>query len=112
MPTAYTIDAGVLSFDVPFMDSIDGRNILMDYYSKLTEIYTDSQTFDEPFYDLFVSYLKYKIKALKANGKIDRDEDGDYKDWSDGVIRVISQETNGQRINFVPDIEGFLSATE
>ena len=112
LPTAYTIDSGLISFDVPFYDSLDGRNIIMDYYAALPVITTDSQTFDEPFYDMFVSYLRYKIAYKKANGKIDRNSNPDWMDWNEGVGRVIAQEVGGQKIHFVPDIEGFLSATQ
>lgn len=112
VPTAYTIDNGVVYFDVPFADSLDGQNIMMDYYRTLTAIDSDADTFDEPFYDLFVPWLKYKIKYLKANGKIDKTKDPDYLEWSEGVLRVIGQETNGQRINFIPDVDGFLSSSE
>ncbi len=110
LPTAYTIDAGVLRFDVPFYDQLDGRNIVMDYYSTIPAISTDSQTFDEPFYDEYVAWLKWKIAYKKANGKINRDSNSDYKDWIEGVGKVIAQETTGQKISMIPDIEGFLSS--
>lgn len=112
LPSAYTIDNGTIYFDVPFYDQLDGANITMDYYQDLPVITTDSQTFDEPFYDLYVSWLKWRIKYLKANGKIDRNADPDYQDWNEGVARIVAQETNGQHVNFIPDIEGFLSATQ
>lgn len=83
-----------------------------DYYSQIPVIDTDADTFDEPFYDLYVPYLKWKIKYLKANGKIDRDGDTDWKDWITGLTELISQETPNQWVNFVPDVEGFLSAVE
>jgi hypothetical protein len=112
LPTAYTIDNGVISFDVPLMTTWDGQNAKIDYYRTLTAIDSDADVFDEPFYDLFVPWLKYKIKYLKANGKIDKTKDPDYLEWQEGCLRVIMQETNGQRINFIPDISGFLSSTE
>lgn len=112
LPSAYTIDNGTIYFDVPLADQFDGQDVLIDYYGALVAIDSDADIFDEPFVDLYVSFLKWKIKYLKANGKIDRDKDPDWKDWSDGCLRVIGQETNGQRINFIPDVEGFLSATE
>lgn len=112
VPSAYTIDAGVISLDVPVGNLYAGQNMKMDYYTIIPPISTDDQTFDEPFYDLYVPYLKYKIKYLKSNGKIDRDGDTDWKDWLDGAAKLIAQETPGQRINFIPDIEGFLSAAE
>lgn len=112
LPTSFTIDNGVISFDVPIGDQFDGMDVFIDYYSTLPVISTDSQAFDEPYYDLYVPWLKWKIKYLKANGKIEKKGDPDWDDWNDGVLRVIGQETNGQRINFIPDVDGFLSADE
>jgi hypothetical protein len=112
LPTAYTIDNGLIQFDVPFYDALDGRNVIMDYYAALPTITTDGDTFDEPFYDLYVSWLKWRIKYAKSNGKIDRDSDPDFRDWNDGISRIIAQETTGQRIWMIPDVEGFLSATQ
>lgn len=112
LPSAYTIDGGVIYFDVPFNLATDGMDAKGDYYAKLTEMTLDSDTFDEPFYDLYVSWLKWKIKYKKANGKIDRDGDTDFKDFLTGLSMLVSQETPGQRLNYVPDVDGFLSATE
>jgi hypothetical protein len=112
LPTAYTIDSGLIRFDVPFYDALDGRNIVMDYYTTIPSITTDAGEFDEPFWDMYVSFLKWKIAYKKANGKIDRDSNSDYKDWMEGVGKVIAQETNGQKVHFIPDIEGFLSSTQ
>ena len=112
LPTAYTIDSGLIKFDVPFYNSLNGRNIIMDYYTTVPTITSDSNVFDEPFFDEYVAFLRFKIKYKKANGKIDRDSDPDYKEFMEGMGKVISQETLGQVINFVPDVEGFLSSTQ
>jgi hypothetical protein len=112
LPTAYTIDSGVLKFDVPFYDQLDGRNIIMDYYKQVPVITSDSQTFDEDFYDMYISFLKWKIAYKKANGKIDKDSNSDWKDWQVGMAMVIAQQTISQKINFIPDVEGFLSSTQ
>lgn len=112
LPTAYTIDEGVVYFDVPFNDDMDGRNIVMDYYATLSAITSDANEFDEPFFDMFVSFLKWRIKDKKSGGKLNRENDSDYKDWSEGILRVVSQETNGQRISFIPDVSGYLSESE
>lgn len=112
LPAAYTIDNGTILFDIPIGTSFDGMDAKADYYSIIPVISSDSQTFDEPFYDFYVSYLKWKIKYQKANGKLDRQSDPDWIDFMEGVTSVIGQETTGQRTNFVPDIEGFLSAQE
>lgn len=109
MPTAYTIDAGVIYFDVPFDDTYAGENIYLDYYQTLTPVNSDSDTLDEPFYDLYVPYLKYKIKALKSNGALKPTEDGDYLLFQQGLSELVSQEVGGQNVNFVPDIYGSLN---
>lgn len=106
--TNYSIDNAILSFDVPLSTTYDGQDLKGDYYMKIPTIATDADVFDEPFYDLYVPYVKYKIKYLKANGKIDRDTDTDWKDWVAGLFALIGQETPGQYINFVPDTSGFL----
>jgi len=109
MPTAYTIDNGVIYFDVPFDDTYAGENIYLDYYQTLTAVNSDSDTLDEPFYDLYVPYLKYKIKALKSNGALKPTEDGDYLLFQQGLSELVSQEVGGQNVNFVPDIYGSLN---
>ena len=108
LPISYTVDGGYIYFDVPLKVDYDGMDAKGDYYSTITPIDSDADLFDEPYYDLFVSWLKWKIKYKKANGKIDRDGDTDYKDWMTGLATLIGQETPGQRIRFVPDISGFL----
>lgn len=110
LPTSYTIDNGVIYFDVPLKVDYDGMDAKGDYYRTITAIDSDADTFDEPFYDLFVFYLKFKIKYLKANGRIDRDSDTDYRDWITGLGMLIGQETPAQYVNFSPDTEGFLSS--
>lgn len=109
MPTAYTIDAGVIYFDVPFDDTYAGENIYLDYYQTLTAVNSDSDVLDEPFYDLYVPYLKYKIKALKSNGSLKPTDDGDYLLFQQGLSELVSQEVGGQNVNFVPDMYGSLN---
>lgn len=105
-PTRYSIHAGYLYFDVPLEDDSVGRSVKGDYYKAIPTIDSDADEFDEPFYDLYVSYLKWKIKYKKANGKIDRDADPDWKDWMMGLATLIGQEFPGQMIQFVPDVDG------
>jgi len=102
LPTAYTIDNGIIYFDVPFDDAYAGENIWMDYYQTLTPVNSDSDILDEPFYDLYVPYLKYKIKALKSNGALNPKEDGDYMLFQQGLSELVSQEIGGQTVQFIP----------
>lgn len=112
LQSAYTIDNAVIYFDVPLNTTGDGQDLKGDYYKAIPVISSDADTFDEPFYDLYVPYLKFKIKYKKANGKIDRDSDPDWKDWMSGLAELIGQEVPGQMINFVPDIQGDLTSGE
>lgn len=112
LPTGYTIFEGNIYFDVPLKIDYDGMDVKGDYYAAMKAMTQDTDTFDEDFYDLYTAYLKWKIKYKKANGKIDRDGDTDYKDFISGLVSLVAQQTGGQRLYFVPDIEGFLSATE
>lgn len=109
MPTAYNINGGIIYFDVPFDDSFKGQPIYMDYYTVLTEVNSDADVLDEPFYDLYVPYVKWKIKSLKSNGALKPTDDGDYLLFQQGLAELVSQEVTGQFVFFTPDIWGNLS---
>lgn len=102
-PTCYSIHGGKLYFDVPFEDALSSENIYMDYYATMTAVANQGDTLDEPFYDLFLPYLRWKIRYVKAGGSIKRKEDPDWEEWETGKLAVISQELNGQAVNFSPD---------
>ena len=102
-PTAYNINAGMIYFDVPFDDSIKGQPIYMDYYQALQPVNSDADILDEQFYDLYVPFLKWKIKYLKSNGTLKPTEDGDYLLFQQGLSELVSQEILGQNIFFVPN---------
>lgn len=106
IPSAYTIDNGMIYFDIPFDDRYAGESIIMDFYVALQPVNSDSDLLDEPFYDLYVPYLKYKIKALKSNGALDPTKDGDYKLFLQGLSELVSQEVSGQVVSFVPSVNG------
>jgi len=105
LPGAYTVDAenGQLKFDIPFDDDYAGENIYMDYYTKLPVYNSDADILDEPEYDLFINYLKWKIKYKQSGGKIKQQEDPDYLDWVVKKKAFINKERLGQEIYFTPD---------
>jgi hypothetical protein len=80
LPENYTLDPEnkCILFDVPFADEYAGENIYMDYYSTLPEYDSDSDVLDEPNTDIFVNYLKYKIKYKRKNGDLNIQSDSDY----------------------------------
>lgn len=101
-PTAYTIHDGVIYFDIPFEDDLDGENVYMDYYQELQAHDSDADELDEPFYDLYVPYLRWRIKYLKSNGKIKKEGDPDWKEWEEGKEKVVLQEIGGQDVYLIP----------
>lgn len=112
LPTAYTIYNGRIYFDIPFADSLAGENIWMDYYSKIVAYDSDADILDEPEYDLFVSWLKWKIKYHKSNGKLQFGSmmrgqfaitEPDYREYEDRKTVLIAKNYLGQDIFLVPD---------
>lgn len=100
LPTAYTIDNGTIYFDTPFADDEAGENIEMDYYKDLVVYNSDADTLDEESYDLYVYFLKWKIKDLKANGTLQKGQDSDYQEWKDGKKQLIENNLLGQTLEF------------
>lgn len=108
IPSAYTIENGVIYFDIPFDTVYAGQDIYIDYYKALSPVVSDADVLDEPFYDMYVPWLRWKIKYLKANGKISKEDDTDYKEFTDRVTQLITQEITGQFVNFIPSTNGFM----
>lgn len=104
-PDYYTIDAqnGNIVFNMPFDDDDAGENIYIDYYKTLPVYDSDADTLDEPEYDLFVNYLKWKIKSKKSNGRLSPKDDPDYQEWQLRKQNLITKEYLGQQVFMVPD---------
>ena len=118
MPRNYTIDNSsgtpTIFFDMPFSDQYAGNNIYMDYYSIMLPVTDETTLLDEPEYDMFVSYLKWKIKYLKSNGMMQasgteqvsgtiiQSQDQDYQEWITRKNALIQKELSGQRLRFYP----------
>jgi len=103
LPTEYTIFEDALYFNTPFDSTYVDQNIWMDYYRTLPVYDSDADALDEPQYDLFVSYLKYKIKDLEKRGTLNMLRDSDYMEWIQGKEKLKKLETLNQDIQFIPD---------
>lgn len=101
-PRYYTIWEGNFYFELPFSDDLAGENIYCDYYKTLTAVNSDADVLDEPQYDLYVNYLKFKIKNKKANGELDPKQDGDFLLWLEGKDNLINSDILGQEIHLIP----------
>lgn len=105
LPSEYTIFEDKIYFNTPFEATYDGMNIWMDYYRILPAYNSDGDTLDEPEYDMFVSFLKWKIKSLKSRGELKAETDSDYLEWTRRKAEAKRKETLGQAVQFVPDID-------
>lgn len=105
-PTTYTIDAENkrILFDCPIDNDYAGENVYMDYYSTVPAYDSDADTLDEPNYDIFVSYLKWKIKSKRQNGTLNPTSDVDYLEWVNGKKTFLQTQYAGQDIRLIPDI--------
>lgn len=106
-PTEYTIDNGVIYFNVPFSDDHIDENIWADFYSELTDQDSDADTFDEPNPDMFVYGLSWKIK-LRKNPSMNLITDADYLEWTRQKGIFINLHSLGQNIRFIPS--GFIDS--
>jgi len=104
LPTAFTVDGEnkKAEFNIPFSDDYAGENIYLDYYTILPEYNSDSDELDEPQYDLFVDFLKWRIKYKKSNGKLNATQDSDFLLWEKKKKSFINKEKTGQSIYFIP----------
>lgn len=103
LPSEYTIFEDTIYFNCPFESTYVDRNIVMDYYRTMPDYDSDGDTLDEQDSDMFVSYLKWKIKYLRAQGKIKLDSDPDYIEWLARKNKFIARERSNQLVQFIPE---------
>ena len=106
LPSRFTVfkDADsscYVTFNIPIEDDYEGYNIYMDYYKTIPVYDSDGDILDEPEYDMFVSYLAYRIKK-KKNPSLRKETDPDYTEWVEKKAMAIYKETTGQSINLIP----------
>lgn len=104
LPSEYTIFEDKIYFNVPFESTYVDRNIEMDFYRTIPEYDTDGDTLDESDPDMFISYLKWKIKYLRSSGKLNLTKDSDYLEWLNRKKIFITSERANQYVAFSPDI--------
>jgi hypothetical protein len=101
-PTCYTIEDGYILFDCPFDDEYAGENIYMDYYYTLPVYNSDADIVDEPEWDCFSDFLKWKIKYKKSNGTLQASTDVDYAMWREKKQGFITKQHLGESIYLFP----------
>lgn len=81
------------------------QNIYADYYRTLVGYDSDGDVLDEPDYDMYVHYLKAKIKAKKNRGESDITKDPDFKLWHAAKANALGTEFLSAEIRANPDVE-------
>ncbi len=119
LPTKFTVFAdpagsAYIYFNRPIDTAYVNMNIYADYYRTLLGYDSDADTLDEPLYDMFVSYLKYRIKERKSKGGIPTTRsrngqvsiaDADYQSWNGAVREAIANEYLETNIRFQPGVD-------
>lgn len=103
LPSEYTVYEDKITFSQPFGDDYAGENVFIDYYAKMTKADSDGDTLDEPWAEIYIPYLRFRIKKRK-NSQINRDEDPDFKEWNDRKEAAARKEFTGQSLRITVDV--------
>lgn len=104
LPKNYTVFENYIYFNCPIHNDYVDQNIWGDYYKTVVEKDSDADELDEPEYDMYVSYLTWRIKK-KKDPSLKAENDTDYKEWLVKKANALNNEYLGQDIHFIPDIE-------
>lgn len=109
LPDKFTVWAdpegsAYIYFNRPIDTAYVNMNIYGDYYRTLVGYNSDADTLDEPKYDMFVEYLKAKIKDRRARGAGDITQDSSYKLWLFKKNEALGSEKLSADIRIEPEI--------
>lgn len=99
-PLEYTVFEDTITFSQPFADDYAAENIYLDYYSKITDVNSEADELDEPFFKAYLPYLRFRIKQ-RRNPQMNVKNDIDFIRWEDRKNEARNKEWYGQdlRIN-------------
>lgn len=103
LPANYTIDNGYIYFSQPFADDYAGESVYIDYYKGITDVNSDGDILDETFYNIFIPYLRYKIKQ-KLDKNLEWKSDVDFIKWSSMKKAQIAKNYLGETTRISVDI--------
>lgn len=119
LPDLFTVWAdpqgsSYIYFNRPISTSYIGQNIYADYYRTLVSYDSDADILDEPDYDIYVPFLKFKIKQRKLRGQIPvvRNRNGqayiadsDFQEWQQKKANALNNEYISNKIRLIPGTE-------
>ena len=91
-------------FNRPIDTAYINQNIYADYYRTLVGYDSDADELDEPKFDLYVHYLKAKIKHRRNRGEGDLTQDPDYKIWLSMKAEALANENLMTEVRISPEI--------
>lgn len=112
LPDKFTVFAtpggsAYVYFNMPFSTTYVDQNVYADYFRTVVDRDSDNDLLDEPNYDLFVPYIKAKIKHRKNKGAGDITQDSDYKLWEFKKGEALAREYLGTAIRIAPNVDAF-----
>ena len=110
LPDKFTVFAdpggsSYIYFNRPIDTAYVNQNIYVDYYRTLLGFNSDADVLDEPNYDMFVNFLKAKVKDRRVKGTGDITQDSDFKVWLSKKAESLSRETISTDLNIKPGID-------
>lgn len=110
LPTYFAVWAdpegsAYIYFDTPFSTAYVNQNIWVDYYRTLPGYDSDGDTLDEPDYDMYIYFLKAKIKDRKNKGEGDITKDSDFLLWQVRKKAALVKEYIGVDIHIIPGVD-------
>ena len=80
----------------------EGERLLMDYYTDIDTVDSDSDVITGPRFDMLIHYLKFKIRAVTDNNGLENLADPSYIEFSEILRDAIRLEEIGQINTFRP----------
>ena len=92
-------------FNRPIESAYTGQNIYGDYYRTLVGYDSDADVLDEADYDMYIYFLKAKIKEKKSRGTLILKDDSDFQRWEQRKGNALSNEYLSTDIRIIPDVD-------
>lgn len=93
-PVYYTVYDDKIVFDRVVPDSMQGNNLYIDYYKKFSPITSISDVLDEPYREIYKSFLRYAVKYRKDTSTPKTDPD--YKEFEELIESLFNNLYTGQ----------------
>ncbi len=93
-PYTYTVYAGNIWFNSTIPTSLQGKNLYIDFYTKIVDLNYTSDVIPEPHRDVYKNYMRFAIKRSRDDSIGTDDED--YKRFIAAAAVVLGNPWTGQ----------------